>query len=116
MASSLSLGGHVQAGKTSKDQAILELEEELNLRIAPTKLKFLGNIYRPHAIFDIFLCSDDSLADKNFVLQKEEVEAIVWFSQQEISNLIKDGKFRATSAEQFEKFIANNQLVDSSKL
>ncbi len=101
-------GGHVQAGKTSEEQATLELEEELNLFISPTQLKFLGNIYRPYAIFDVFLCADDSLTSKNFVLQKEEVEDVVWLSKQEIATLIKDGKFRTTSAEQFEKFIIDN--------
>lgn len=101
-------GGHVQEGKTSKDQAVLELKEELNLQVAKNKLEFLGNIYRPHAIFDIFLCVDDAFIGKNFDLQKEEVEEIVWLSKPEIISLIEDGKFRATSAEQFEKFIAGN--------
>lgn len=100
-------GGHVQAGKTSEQQAILELEEELNLHIAETQLKFVGNIYCPHAIFDVFLCEDDSFADNTFTLQQEEVEDVVWLSKEEIETLIKDGKFRKTSAEQFEKFIAN---------
>lgn len=101
-------GGHVQAGKTSKEQVVLELEEELNLHIAQTQLIFLGNIYRPHAIFDIFLCEDDGFIDKTFVLQKEEVEDVAWLSKQEISTLIKDEKFRTSSSEQFEKFIVKN--------
>lgn len=34
--------------------------------------------------------------------------ATIWLKKQGISTLIKDGKFRTTSAEQFEKFILNN--------
>lgn len=99
------LGGHVQAGKTSKEQAVLELKEELDLDISLAQLKFLGNIYRPYAIFDVFLCVDDNLIKRTFTLQQEEVETVVWLSKKEIMALIKDEKFRITSAEQFEKFI-----------
>lgn len=103
-------GGHVQAGKTSEEQAVLELEEELNLVATPKQLKFLGNIYRPHAIFDVYLMEDDNCINQKFVLQEEEVEGVIWLTQGQIEKLIQDGAFRATSAEQFEKFIANHTI------
>lgn len=101
-------GGHVQAGKTSLEQAVLELKEELNLDVEKSQLRFLGNIYRPHAIFDVFILEDDNLKTFKFALQKEEVESVHWLKNGEILELVKDGKLRASSAEQFAKFIQKN--------
>lgn len=99
-------GGHVQAGKTSKEQAVLELEEELALHVPQEQLKFMGSIYRPHAIFDVYMLENDNYIHQNFVLQQEEVESVVWLTKSQIEDKIKEGVFRKTSAEQFEKFIS----------
>lgn len=104
-------GGHVQAGKTSAEQAVLELQEELGLDIDEKDLKFLGNIYRKHAIFDVYGLEDDKLINKEFVLQEEEVEDVLWLTENQISSLIKEGNFRKTSAEQFEQFIQKDRCM-----
>lgn len=98
-------GGHVHAGKTSEGQACLELAEELNLKINEDDLSFIGNIYRPHAIFDVFIYENDNLDKQEFILQKEEVANVFWLTKDEIIQLINENKFRLSSKEQFEKFI-----------
>ena len=105
-------GGHVQAGKTSAEQAVLELQEELGLDIDEKDLTFLGNIYRKHAIFDVYGLENEKLINQEFTLQEEEVESVHWFTEKEISGLIEEGNFRKTSAEQFEQFIQKEKNDD----
>ena len=98
-------GGHVSFGNSSKEQAVIELNEELGLEIDINSLKFLGNIYRSHAIFDVHIIEDDNLSSISFKLQESEVEAVYWMTKEQINQLILNNEFRSSSKEQFEKFI-----------
>ncbi len=98
-------GGHVQSGKTTREQAIIELKEELNLDASAKDLKFLGTVPRTNAVMEVFLIEDDKLLGYNFTLQKEEVKAVFWLTKKEINDLIKSDNFRKSSAIQFDKFI-----------
>lgn len=109
-------GGHVTSGNTSKQQVILECEEELGLVLNENKLKLLGNIYKEHAIFDIYLYEDINLINFPFKLQEIEVESVCWLSLDEIENLCKENLFRQSSKEQYEKFIKNLYLENEGKL
>ena len=100
-------GGHVPYKTTSKQQSIVELQEELGLNLDPNKLKLLGNVKIPHCIFDVFLVEDDSLKQYNFNLLKEEVESVVWCDCKEIDNLIQKGIFRESSKLHYDAFIKN---------
>ncbi len=97
-------GGHVQAGLTSKEQAIVEVKEELGIDIDAQKLQFVGNINRGKAIFDVYLYEDCSLQNVEFVLQEEEVESVCWLTKTEIEELISQGVVRASSCQHYEKF------------
>ena len=96
-------GGHVQAGKTSLEQACIELQEELNLKVNPHQIKFLGNIYDKNAIFDVYFIENDELDKTKFTLQKEEVESVKWLVEDEIKKLIKNGEMRKSTGLQFEQ-------------
>ena len=98
-------GGHVQSGKNSLQQACLELQEELGLTVTAKQLKFLGNVYANHVIFDVYWFSNNQLDKTNFVLQIEEVAAVVWFDSDEIKQLISQGKVRPSTITQFEQLI-----------
>lgn len=98
-------GGHVSSGHSSKLQACIEVKEELGLEINENKLQFLGNIYRPNAIFDIYLFEDKNLKNYNFILQKDEVESVHWFTKAQIESLIKQNLVRESSQEHYNKFI-----------
>lgn len=87
------------------EQACLELEEELGLTITAKQLKFWGNVYGNHVIFDVYLLSDSQLDKTNFVLQTEEVAAVSWLNENEIKQLIDDGKVRLSTITQFEQLI-----------
>ncbi len=98
-------GGHVSSGNNSKGQACIEIEEELGLTIDENRLKFLGNIFRGNAIFDVYLYEDESLKNFDFKLQKEEVEDVLWLSKPEIEDLINRGLVRQSSCQHYNKFI-----------
>ena len=98
-------GGHVQSGKNSLQQACLELKEELGLTVTAKQLKFLGNVYANHVIFDVYWFSNNQLDKTNFVLQTEEVAAVSWLNENEIKQLINEGKVRPSTIVQFEQLI-----------
>lgn len=97
-------GGHVSAGNTSREQAAIEIKEELGFDIDADKLQFVGNTYRGQGVFDVYLYEDDSLQNVEFVLQKEEVENVYWFTKEEFEALIATGEVRQSTCQQFEKF------------
>ena len=97
-------GGHVPAGSTPQDQAIVEAEEELGINLDNSHLKHMGQVILRHAVFETFIYEDDSLDDFEFVLQESEVAGVVWLSQDEIENLPQDILRKSTRA-QFDTFI-----------
>ena len=103
-------GGHVSSGNTSKQQAVLEVKEELSLDIDINNLVFLGNIYETSAIFDVFLYDDKELINKKITLQESEVESISWLSTTEIESLIEQNLVRASSVKHFSCFIKNKKF------
>ncbi len=98
-------GGHMSAGNTSKEQAYIEIKEELGLSIDTAKLQFLGNIVKGQAIFDVYLYEDANLKDFKFKLQKEEVELVHWLTKSQIEELINKGLVRKSSCLHYNKFI-----------
>jgi len=98
-------GGHVTFGNTSEEQAVLEIKEELDIDIDLKDLHFCGNIYRPHAIFDVYMIKDDDFDMNDCKLQESEVESVYWMTKGQIEKLIKNNEMRKSSEEQFVKFI-----------
>ena len=98
-------GGHTTSGNTSKQQAQIEVKEELGIDIDLQKLEYVGNIIRGHAIFDVFVYEDKNLEKQKFVLQTEEVENVFWFEKHQIESLIQQKLMRESSCEHFAKFI-----------
>ena len=98
-------GGHTTSGNTSKQQAKIEVMEELGILIDEKKLEYLGNMVKGHGIFDVFLYEDISLEKQTFVLQVEEVENVFWLTKTEIENIIEQKLMRPSSCEHYTKFI-----------
>lgn len=99
-------GGHVPFGVSSMVQAIVEVEEELGIKLEKHDLNFLGDFTIPKAIFDVYVCKKNIIVDKS-KLQKEEVEDVFWVTKDEIQEFIKNGIFRKSSQIQFQKFFDN---------
>ena len=98
-------GGHTTSGNTSKQQAQVEVMEELGILIDEQKLTYLGNVIKGHGIFDVFLYDDNNLEKQKFVLQTEEVENVFWLNKSQICELIDKKLMRESSCLHYLKFI-----------
>ena len=92
----ISVAGHISAGETPTEGALRELKEEIGLEVQPDQLELLTVIHmaypyprlgwfnREHCY--VYLLESD--ADPNtFTLQREEVEAVRFFTPEEFSHL-----------------------------
>ena len=98
-------GGHTTSGNTSKQQAQVEVMEELGILMDEQKLTYLGNVIKGHGIFDVFLYNDNNLEKQKFVLQTEEVENVFWLNKSQICELIDKKLMRESSCLHYLKFI-----------
>ncbi len=86
-------GGGVISGETSKDAAIRECKEELNINISDDELVYIGSYLRVNDIVDIWLVNKN-LNNEEIVLEEGEVSNI---------------KF--VTFDEFDKMIENNEVV-----
>ena len=102
-------GGHVPSGVGSKEQVVVEVQEELGLDIDIDRLRLVGHIVRDIALFDIYYYEDDGIMDYHFTLQESEVESVQWYTKPEIEHLISSGLMRESSAIHYSKFIKDSK-------
>lgn len=98
-------GGHVSSGNEAKAQAVIEIEEELGVKIDENALELLGTITKKNAMFEVYILKDIINQNTKFVLQESEVESVSWLDQCQIESLINRGVFRKSSQMHYEKFI-----------
>ena len=100
-------GGVVPSGGEPLKQAVIEVEEELGLKLKESDLRYLGNIVRDDIIMYVYIYEDDSCEIEKypFKLQDSEVEKILWLSKDEIEDLILKGMLRESTCEHYLKFI-----------
>lgn len=101
-----STGGHPKSGETSLQGIITEIREELGLTVSPSDLELIFSSREDYkqVFFDIYYMKKD-LDISNLTLQKEEVESVKWLSIKEIRQLIDDGLFLESHAEEFFRMI-----------
>jgi len=94
----ISVAGHVDSGETSRDTAIRELKEEVNLEVEPTELEYLFTIKRHQPYEDHFLnvFDDVYLLKRNIdveqtKLQVEELTDIKYVYYEYLEKIFKDG-------------------------
>lgn len=80
----LSCGGHVTAGEGSVETAVRELEEELDLRILPSELEFVGTFTSSARLTPDFV--NNSFNDM-YILRTEAELSELHFQEEEISAL-----------------------------
>ena len=100
-----STGGHINAGETSLECTIRELEEELGLTIRREELSFMGLEVRTKApvIFAVYTLEKD-IDINSLNLQKEEVESVMWLTKEEIMKLIDNTQFKESHGDVFIKY------------
>ncbi len=97
-------GGHVSVGDDGLTTALKEVKEELGLNLKKEDLKIIETLYDGDCILETYHLYKDIDINK-LTLQKEEVEYVKWFTEEEIRDLIKEKKFRESNIKPFEHFI-----------
>ena len=94
----ISVAGHVDSGETSRDTAVREVKEEVNLDIDPSELEYLFTIKRETPYKDSFLrvFDDVYLLHKNIDVEKtklqvEELTDIKYVYYEYLEKIFKDG-------------------------
>ncbi len=88
----ITLGGCVQTGETSRQAAMRELKEELNLDFDLSHENAFLTVNFDYGFDDFFLLEKDvDLNDVKF--NDNEVQAVKWASEQEILSMIESGEF-----------------------
>jgi len=90
------VGGHISKGEGIVETAIREAEEEINIKIKPDQLKYLG-IVKDSIRFDKFyenefihvFIAEESHQDIDLQLKNEEVSELKWFTSEELAELIE---------------------------
>jgi isopentenyldiphosphate isomerase len=86
--------GRVQAGETSLQAAVRELQEEMGILLSEDALQFIERIPRDdetHLIWDIFVAYQE-IPIETVHIQKEEVAAARYVTPKEFSHMIKKGE------------------------
>lgn len=127
----ISTAGHVITNETSKEAAIRELKEELNLNIKEEELEYLFTIERKQEFKDMKIhCFDDvyllkyNLNIEKTKLQKSELTDLIFINYKELQEIYKnnDPKFVPATEEHdklfkyLEKKLKDSDLVFKTKI
>jgi len=97
-------GGHPKSGESSIQGIITEVYEEIGLKLNPEDLKlyFSGRTDEKRVFWDDYYIKMDVENIEELKLQKDEVSSVEWFSEDEIKQLEKEGKFFENHYGEFE--------------
>ena len=88
----LTVGGQVSAGETSWQGIQRELKEELGINIDMSEVMPTLSVPFKDGFDDVYLLRTNVSLDE-LTLQKEEVQAVKWASEEEILDMIGCGEF-----------------------
>lgn len=104
-----STGGHVTHEENGLTTIIREIKEELGLNINTNELEFISLVKHPTkpCLINLYLLEKDIYIEK-LKLQEEEVESVLWLTEEEILSLVKENKFLKSHGYLFENYIIKN--------
>ena len=97
-------GGHPKSGEDSLQGTITEVEEDIGLKLKPEQLElyFGGRSEEERVFWDDYYVKIDIDDISKLMLQEEEVAGLEWFTEEEIHQLMREGKFFKNHYEEFE--------------
>lgn len=97
--------GHVLHNESSEDTIVREMYEEQGLKIDKKRLTLVEErLANKIAFFDIYYLKADYKRE-NMILQKEEVEDVIWMTSEDIFKAFDEGKVRKSSADSIRNFL-----------
>lgn len=96
--------GHPKAGEDSIDGMHTEIYEELGIDIPTYKYQYVNTFTGFNKIVDLYYIKEN-INISSLTLQKEEVEKVIWMSQKEIEDLIKEEKFEKIHSKLFKDLL-----------
>lgn len=100
--------GHVLHAENSKETIVREMYEEQGLRINKQNIVLVEErLANRIAFFDIYYLKAD-FKKENMVLQKDEVEDVIWMTPDEVFKAFDEGKVRKSSVDSIRNFLKNN--------
>ena len=86
----ISAAGQVDAGEESHEGASREVCEELGLEYILTEKDLFVTLRLPHVFNDIYIIEYDG---SEITIQESEVDDFGWVTEEEVLNMIDDGRF-----------------------
>lgn len=97
--------GHVLHNENSRDTIVREMFEEQGLSINKNDITLVEErLANRIALFDIYYLEAD-YKKEDMVLQKEEVEDVLWMSPQDIFSAYEKGNVRKSSVDSIRNFL-----------
>lgn len=98
-------GGHLKKGEDEKQALIREIKEELGIEVEPIEkiTESPGDV--PNQMTHWWKCSIDNVS---FILNKDEIADVRWFSEEEIKN---SEKIWPATKNFFKDFIFNHHTI-----
>ena len=87
-------GGHVRHKETPVEAIIREIQEELGMTVLEEQVTFINRtvLENKPCIFNVFYLEMNANVN-SFVLQEDEVAAVLWLNRLEITELIENNQF-----------------------
>lgn len=101
------ISGHVQEGETNSQGMIRETKEEMGINIDEKDLNLFYRVQEGENNFNLYYMNKN-IDTENLIIQKEEVEAVRWCSEEEIKSMIDEDKLYKNHIDAFE--VAMNYL------
>ena len=101
----ISSAGHITAGTGYVESAICELREELGIEVKPEELEermirhitnrniFHGKEFVDNQITRVYRLRKDDLKIEELMLQKEEIEEVIWMDYEECLDAVENKTF-----------------------
>ena len=97
--------GHVLHNENSKETIVREMYEEQGLVIDKSAITLVEErLANRIAFFDVY-CLKADYKREDMILQKEEVEDVIWMTYEEISDAFNNGKVRKSSVDSIRNFL-----------
>ncbi len=104
--------GHVLHNENSKETIVREMYEEQGLVIDKSAITLVEErLANRIAFFDVYYLKADYKRE-DMILQKEEVEDVIWMTYEEISDAFNNGKVRKSSVDSIRNFL-NSKYYNS---